>query len=466
MNFRNNKTANKGGTVSINGSSYVLTRSDFFYFLEVINYEKELYKSDSSLTATPNVIFYKEDGSDKVILDYSKSNMSDKKYLNSFFAGLPVNTGISLINGSYLQEAKSINADLSCNLKFKQFKNNYVFTELNSVTNKDSKVDIYPGDYFLKTPQLQSGISLGISPITKSIALVNHKINNSLLSYLGLRKDDYIEIININSTNTNKKIKIKSYESFSDRELLFVYDDLISESLIGMPVLINLYSKTNSQPKEPINPTDTTDLGCCVTATDPTEAITIRSSLSLQTVNNTATASAIINGTTINLDNTNLVKNTTRKQCEIITGNINSFVPGCISTITTTTASNTFSEDVQYFASPVFYANISFINDAFTFLPITTNTLTYYKLENNILYLRPNLTYRFNQTDQSNSNKIIRFSTDEDKTQLYQNDIWGKQTLTGIGSIIYIKINESTPTLYMHVSNNSSVSPITIKLLI
>ena len=49
MSVRNTKSGSPVQNITP-GVEYVLARTDIFYFLEFINYENELYSSDSSLS--------------------------------------------------------------------------------------------------------------------------------------------------------------------------------------------------------------------------------------------------------------------------------------------------------------------------------------------------------------------------------------------------------------------------------
>ena len=58
MSIRNIKSSSNVGALTINGVPYTLARSDVFYYLKFIDYNKELFKAASNLTAKPTVIFY------------------------------------------------------------------------------------------------------------------------------------------------------------------------------------------------------------------------------------------------------------------------------------------------------------------------------------------------------------------------------------------------------------------------
>jgi hypothetical protein len=246
MSVRNTKS----GLVTQNttpGVVYTLARTDIFYFLQFINYESELYNNTSTLTSKPNVVFYTENSVNKVILDYSLASFSDKTFLKSFFAGLNQTSGITLNNGSYLQEAKGLEADLSSSLTFSEFKNNYVFATVNSTTDKSTSTDIYYGTYFIDTPQITSGVTLGQNASTKRYALASPTgIGNNSLEKLGIIAGDVIEVVNPNSQNNSSRYDIIGASILNGKNIIELKQSAISENLIGSPSIVNLYIKSNS----------------------------------------------------------------------------------------------------------------------------------------------------------------------------------------------------------------------------
>ena len=106
MSIRNIKSSSNVGALTINGVPYTLARSDVFYYLKFIDYTKELFKAASNLTAKPTVVFYTEDATNKVILDYSLANTTDKTYLSGFFANLTQTDTFNLTNAGYLDKSE------------------------------------------------------------------------------------------------------------------------------------------------------------------------------------------------------------------------------------------------------------------------------------------------------------------------------------------------------------------------
>jgi len=267
MSVRNTKS----GSVSQNttpGVVYTLARSDIFYFLQFINYESELYNNTSTLTSKPNVVFYTENSVNKVILDYSLASFSDRTLLKSFFAGLNQTSGITLNNGSYLQEAKALEADLSSSLTFSEFKNNYVFATVNSTTNKSTSTDIYYGTYFIDTPQIISGVTLGQNASTKRYALASPTgIGNNSLENLGIIAGDVIEVINPNSQNNSTRYDVVSSTKLNGKNIIELKQSAISENLTGSPSIVNVYLATKDTPSSDLYSSDTNLYNCVVNNT-------------------------------------------------------------------------------------------------------------------------------------------------------------------------------------------------------
>ena len=246
MSVRNTKSGSPVQNITP-GVQYALARSDIFYFLQFINYESELYKNNSTLTSRPNLVFYTENSVNKVILDYTSASITDKNYLKTFFAGLNQISGITLSGGSYLEEAKTLEADLSSSLTFSEFKNNYVFATVNSTTNKSASADIYYGKYFIDTPQITSGVTLGQNVLTKRYALVSPTgISDKFFTNLGLVVGDVIQVVNPNSQNNSVQFEIMDILSLNDRQVIELDKSAISENLTGSPSIVNLYIKSNN----------------------------------------------------------------------------------------------------------------------------------------------------------------------------------------------------------------------------
>jgi len=264
MSFRNIKS----GLVTQNTTSGVvltLARSDIFFFIRYISYESELYNNPSTLTSKPNVIFYTENSVNKVILDYSFASDTDKIYLKSLFTGLNQISGITLSSGSYLEEAKALEADLSSSLTFSEFKNNYVFATVNSTTNKSASADIYYDKYFIDTPQIISGSTLGQNPSTKRYGLVTPRVGGKSFTNLGFIVGDYIEVVNPNSQNNSIRFEIANILSLNNEEIIELKKEVISENLTGSPSIVNLYVRSDNIPTNLIiNTTDTVVDTCLV----------------------------------------------------------------------------------------------------------------------------------------------------------------------------------------------------------
>jgi hypothetical protein len=264
--FRNNKVL-RNDPIEIN--DLVLTRSDTFYFCEFAQYTKDLFDS-LRVKSKPSVIFYTESSTDCVVLDYSLASAEDKLFLEAFFVNMGVGEAFSLTNGNYVDDTNSVDADVSSSLTFKKIAENLVFAEVVSTTNKDTNVDQYSADFFIGTPQLTKAGSLEQSEKTKIQALVslNPKSTAKPILFLGYQPGDVIEILCPTSVNNNKKFNVIDAGVINDKEVLYLETDSITtESLIGKPVIINLYQRSSVEISDVSQlSSDQTTLGCCVEA--------------------------------------------------------------------------------------------------------------------------------------------------------------------------------------------------------
>lgn len=502
MNFRNNKTTNTPGTLTVKGLEYTLVRDGIFYFIEFINYEKELYKTKSTLSSTPNVVFYNENGTDKVLLDYSSANDTDIAYLDSFFSGMVAGSGFSLTNAAYLQEAKGIEADLTSNLVFKEFKNNYVFAEKISTTSKSDKTDIYRNSLFIDTPQLLAGVSLGFTPLTKSIALINNIIDqNSIFQNLGLQIGDIIEIVNKNSNNNSKKIKVINIKTLNDKEIIETDEPVAVESLVGTPTLIKLYTPGKLKPSETVNLSDQSELGCCVKVNNVQN---LKNYVSANLNNGGATMSGLFYTTTLYdpINNTNfdvkVIENTTRDQCKVISKRDDMFSVDCRVEFTAQDIELISEEqktNQEYSANPINSIDVAFNGPSFVFKKSQSDlfqeTSFIYDSESRILRVKPNTTYRLNQNDITNINKnlffFVRTATVSLAAQRIINAlnasqlteygrVWGTIKRAGYGSTIYfdtqedleillVSSNLDTPTYTILNTNNNSPDSFNVRII-
>jgi hypothetical protein len=271
MNFRNNKSVNKAGALTVKGVPYTLVRAEMFYYLKVIDYNKDLFKTASTLTSKPTVVFYTENSQDKVILDYSLANETDKEYLESFFANMNQLNSFAVTNGSYIDKSE-LEANIGCSLAFDGYKEHKIFARVNSVVNQNTAIDVYDGNYFIGTPQLTKSDSLSNLAVPKQTALVSVNPNTkTTLETLGLIEGDIIEIINSDSLNNKTKFEIVKISTINDKEVFNIapiYSDQTAktESLVGQASLINVYVRGSTNREITLNG----DLGCC---SDPKQTV-------------------------------------------------------------------------------------------------------------------------------------------------------------------------------------------------
>ena len=430
--FTNNTNTTDTDTLIINGQTYTLARSGTFYYLQFINYDKELFKNASNLTSKPTIIFY-NDGTSKAIVDYSLASTTDKLYINSFFANLTPNTdGFNVTKGQYL-DTSGLEADVTCGLTFTSYTDYKAFAKVVSVTNQNSALDVYFGDYFVNTPQLSKSGSLGYNESTIDYALVS--VNPSTakpLSYLGITSGDAIEVVNSSSLNTGYKFLINEITTVNNKEVLrltpvYSGNNPNIESLIGQTSTVNIYVKGTT--------TSTADfdgvLGCCV-----------------------------------NKSTYDKIDNSTEYQCSIRSSNYGfsigtcASIPNTTSQSSTTIISNTYDTRLEVLSSNiVFESTITNLNEATPQLNLTLTKGDSSYLFNNKISLVFGQKYCFSQTDATNNYYTIRFSTTPDTFTPYVGGIYGGVSYRGTASNQFLNAAVyEFPVLYIFLESSKNLN--------
>lgn len=417
MSIRNIKSSSNVGALTINGVPYTLARSDVFYYLKFIDYNKELFKAASNLTAKPTVVFYTEDAIDKVILDYSLANITDKTYLSGFFANLTQTSTFNLTNAGYLDKSE-LEANIGCTLTFTEYKENKVFATVTAVTNLNAALDVYFADYFTDSPQLSKTGSLGTNPTTLDYALVSVNPSTSRpLSSLGLIAGDVIEVVNSNSVNNQFKFEISETTTINQQEVLRlkpIFNDQVPtiESLLGTSSLVNLYVKGTSTQ----TPILSGDLGCCS-------------------------------------DGLNKIENNTKYQCQLRQGR---FVIGfCVPGELVPPIPQQFLLDTNNIFlnlpanSGIFEGTISYGDQMRPILNLdlivgNSELLQFFKI-----FLQKDKVYSFRQTDGSNLGFVIRLSTTPNTFNGFNTSTYGTIRKNGVNSNLILQTYSDMPVLYV-----------------
>lgn len=401
----------------------VLVRSEVLYYLKFINYDKDLFKSSSKLTSKPSITVYTEDSQKKVIIDYTLANETDKKYIKSFFANMTQIDTFTLTNGDYIDVSES-EADISSSLTFTDYKENKIFALVNSITNENTAIEVYNGEYFTQTPQLTKSGSLGSSAFTEnySLALLNPSISKNFTS-MGVIVGDVIEILYENSKNHGIKYEVEEITHINEKQILKLkkYKNYVlpfEESLIGKPVVLNVYIN-NFEKVTDLPEINNSVIGCCY-----------------------------------NTDKSVIISNQTEYQCKVRNTEYTFTNKDCDS-ITTTETSNAPQDIFAYVIqnkNPISILSSVLLKQ--TGPNYETFTLSIKKGNLNVL---PNLTllmisnnlYEIDQSDSSNKNNLILFSTSKDTLIPYRNGIFGVVTADRIGSKTYVMLPPNTPQLYL-----------------
>lgn len=243
--------------------SFYLVASDVFFGLVFSREESYDYKINRSLTTTPSFLFYENQS--KVVIDYSNSkNESDLSFVSSFFNSLEPGITFTIESATYNEPSTGVKANISGVYSFTSFdKGKIVRADLVSAINISPKKDLYNGLYFTATPQLAKASGV-VSTTQQRKNIVKNTLSIGQFSFrkMGVRVGDYVEFSGI-QTNENVKMKVINY--FIDTEGvegIEVDTDLISENLIGSPIMMNIYFE--GEPTTEVNIEDKTYGSCLV----------------------------------------------------------------------------------------------------------------------------------------------------------------------------------------------------------
>jgi len=192
------------------------------------------------------MVFYTKDATQHVAIDYSTAKDEDKLFLSAFFADVTPGSTFSFYNGEYLEEPKSIEANLSSTLELVDYKSDIIFCKVNSITDLNPAQNLYSAYYFINTPQLTKTGALQPTEKTQIQALVfsNPRTAKPLL-WLGYQPGDYVQILNPNSVNNSVMFEILDVLFINGKEILKLKTDKITtESLVGQDTIVNLLIKS------------------------------------------------------------------------------------------------------------------------------------------------------------------------------------------------------------------------------
>lgn len=418
--------------------SLVLVRSEVLYYLKFINYDKDLFASGSKLTSKPTITVYTDNSQKKVIIDYTLANETDKKYIKSFFANMTQIDTFSVSQGDYI-DVSEVKADVSCSLTYVDYKEDKIFALVNSITNENTAIEVYAGDYFTQTPQLSKSGSLGNSIQTEnySLILLNPNTNNNF-NYMGITVGDVIETIYENSKNHGVKYEVEDIINVNQKQTLKLkkynnYGLPLEESLLGKPVILNVYvTNVNKDKQLPLINNAVT--GCCYNLVD-----------------------------SIKLENqTEYQCKSRQRQYTFTTSNCNEISDLVVSelediydvTMQQVLYSITKFETVAGLcAGSTSIRNASYDKYAVDIQPTNYRNT---KITNKLINLSPDKTYAFSQTNDTNKNNLLLFSTSNTAYVPYTIGVYGNISKDRIGSVQYLQTAKDTPQLFLFIENQTS----------
>jgi hypothetical protein len=244
MNFSNHKKSRKksstNGTIVPN-TNLVTARVGIFYGLE---YKKSLtnkVSTVSGLVATPNIVFNNSETSAFFdFSDWKNVSSTENDFLN-FWKNVPVGSTFTVSNAELYNEKNGNKYDLSGVYTLNELENLIVFCTVNSVTNKDSDMNLYSKKHFKQTPIFHFNSVPSSDNDSRYTFIVNHFGQNTKTSftYLGAAAGDHLLIQGEESSYEIENINIDS----EGKEIIKIKGSLLEENRIGTKTLIQLKIK-------------------------------------------------------------------------------------------------------------------------------------------------------------------------------------------------------------------------------
>lgn len=435
---------------NLNTRSFYLVASDLFFGLIFSSTENYSYKKNRSLTTNPSVLFY--DSQSKVIMDYSNSkNPDDLAFVSSFFGSLESGITFEISNANYIEDSSNIKSNISGIYTFKSFdQNSVVRAELVSATNVSLKRDLYVPKFFTTTPQL-SKVSSTVSSTNQRKNLVKNTLSNGLFSFtrMGVRIGDYVEFSG-SQTNQNKKFKVTNLFTDSDGyETIQVDETITNETLIGSPILVNLYLQGETKTNANI---DDKTYGTCVLTFTQNDSICIPCQNSFLCDERQKQLNAVLSTYTENT----VCEDT---QIQTVSQQAQQFVSGL-----TLASSQIQTED------PVeTVQSISYVRPKTKFniieLKKTDNTLTYNGTVVSEIDVETDVTLKFVLSNPSLLKTLFTFSSTEPKNKITKitDDVLSVGLPGTSNSYISIKTGQKNKTFYLTSSDRKLVVKINVK---
>jgi hypothetical protein len=234
--------------------SFYLVANDVFYGLIFSSTQEFYFKKNRNLLSIPSLLFY--DNQNKVIIDYSNSkNEDDLSYVSSFFNSLTPGITFTIQDALYVDDKSQIQANLSGTFSFTSFDQGKIIrAEVVSTSRLIESNDSYFSKFFTQVPQLFKSSST-LSSKQQKQSIIKNSLSNGIYSFkrMGIQVGDYVEFGGTTS-NDNKKLKVIDLFTDADGfENILADEEIISEDLIGQPVLLNLFYTGDKQSNPNLN---------------------------------------------------------------------------------------------------------------------------------------------------------------------------------------------------------------------
>tara|TARA_R100001015_G_C4626122_1_gene184954 strand:- start:303 stop:2408 length:2106 start_codon:yes stop_codon:yes gene_type:complete len=206
----------------------------------------DVISKNDPLDTIPTVVFY--NSNTEVIFDYSHASDHDLETLKIFFGKMSTGDSFTIDSetASFIKErGAKVESDLSGSFTLISFNGNTVTANVTSVTNKDSKTEVYESKYFTTVPRLST---TNASVESKSLFEIRNQTGpDSKYSFRNARPILRGDLLEINTTLNKGRFEVDSYKVENGVEIITLNNRLEEEDLMGTVTPVRLYRNGYSE---------------------------------------------------------------------------------------------------------------------------------------------------------------------------------------------------------------------------
>jgi len=200
----------------------------------------DVISKNDPLDTVPTLLFHKS--STNVVFDYSHASDHDLHTLKVFFGEMSTGDSFSIDSetASYIKErGTKIESDLSGSFTLISFNGNTVTANVTSVTNKDSKIEVYESKYFTTVPRLSKTDSTSKSESLFQIR--NQTGPDSSYSFRNARPILSGDLLELKTPLNEGRYSVTNYKVDDGVEIITLGGSVVEENLIGTVTPVRLY---------------------------------------------------------------------------------------------------------------------------------------------------------------------------------------------------------------------------------